>query len=79
MRLFGFIVLMIGFAFASILLLELWGVDVISWFNLGRSIATLIILGGVAIFSFVIYAMFFWKGQREPKVGDRSHQKKNMM
>lgn len=79
MRIFGFIVLLIGLAFATTLLLELWGVDVISLLNLGRSVVTLIILAGVALFSFIIYGMFFWKGQREPKVGDRSHQKKNIL
>jgi hypothetical protein len=79
MRLFGLLVLIIGLAFATMLILELWGIDVISWLNLGRSVVTLIILGGVAIFSFIIYGMFFWNGQREPKVGDRSHHKKNLM
>lgn len=73
----GAIALTVAGLFALLLILAIWGIYPISFLNFARLGATGIILSLLAVFSFIIFGMFFWKGN-ERKLPTSSKEKEEM-
>ena len=61
-RIIGLISLLLVLGFATIFLLQVWGVIDINLWTMAKLITTIIVMFVVACCVVIIYAMFFWKG-----------------
>jgi hypothetical protein len=74
-KIIGFLIVLLSIAFATIAILRIWGVEIISLGNLVRSATTLAVLGGLLIFLLICWGFFFRNSKAgfNPKVGNRAH------
>ncbi len=75
----GFLIVLLGIAFATVVLFRIWGVAIISPGNLLRSATTLAVLGALLLFLLICYGFFFRNSSKRynGKVGNRAHPKEN--
>ncbi len=71
----GFLIVLVSIALAAVVILRIWGIEIISLGDLVRSATTLAVLGGLLIFLLICWGFFFRdsKAGYNPKVGNRAH------
>jgi len=73
----GIIFTVIALAITTLIILEIWGVHVISLLFAGRMLVTFLVLGISLLFFIAIYAIFFWGGNKGPAPRERMFKKQD--
>lgn len=73
----GLIFTVIALAITTIIILEIWGIHVVSWIFAGKMVLTFIVLGVSLLFFIAIYAIFFWGGNKGPAPRERMFKKQD--
>ena len=69
--------MLVSIALAAVVILRIWGIEIISLGNLVRSATTLAVLGGLLVFLLICRGFFFRDSRAgyDEKVGNRAHPK----
>ena len=78
-KIIGALIVLVSIALAAVVILRIWGIEIISLGNLVRSASTLAVLGGLLIFLLICRGFFFRSNSKgyDEKVGNRAHPKRN--
>ncbi|RZL62365.1 MAG: hypothetical protein EOO93_09085 [Pedobacter sp.] len=74
-KIIGILILLLSVAFIGILILKVWGINIVSLDNILKSGYTLLLLGALIVVLILVYGAFL-KGDRHKynkKVGNNAH------
>ncbi len=78
-QLLGIIAMGLAIAVTTLIILQIWGIVDLDPLFYGRSLLTLAVLGVALIVFIVLYAIFFWQGNKGPRPGERPDSRSKIL